>query len=76
MPQSAVLQDRSGRFVYVLQEGNSVTQQRIETGPRVPDGWAVTGGLEGGEEVVVQGIQRLSEGAVVQPSHRSVGDAE
>src|SRR5690554_206107 len=76
VPQSAVLQDRSGRFVYVLQEGNSVTQQRIETGPRVPDGWAVTGGLEGGEEVVVQGIQRLSEGAVVQPSHRSVGDAE
>lgn len=77
VPQSAVLQDRSGRFVYVLQEDNSVTQRRIETGARVADGWAVMEGLEGGELVVVQGIQRLSEGVTVQPSQgRPVGEAE
>jgi membrane fusion protein (multidrug efflux system) len=68
VPQSAVLQDREGRFVYVLGEGNAVAQQRIETGARVESGWAVTQGLSGGEQVVVQGIQRLSDGMVVQPS--------
>ncbi|WP_366555761.1 efflux RND transporter periplasmic adaptor subunit [Aquibaculum sediminis] len=75
VPQSAVLQDRSGRYVYTLQDDDTVTQQRIETGARVPNGWAVVEGLEGGELVVTQGIQRLSEGASVQASQgRPVGD--
>lgn len=75
VPQSAVLQDRSGRYVYILQDDDTVTQQRIDTGVRVPNGWAVIEGLEGGEYVVTQGIQRLSEGASVQPSQGSpVGD--
>lgn len=68
VPQSAVLQDRQGRFVYVLTENNTVTRRRIETASRVKNGWAVTQGLSGGESVVVQGIQRLQEGITVQPS--------
>lgn len=68
VPQTAVLQDRQGRFVFVLRDDNSVTQRRIATGARVDNGWAVTEGLEGGEPVVVQGVQRLSEGARVQPA--------
>ena len=69
VPQTAVLQDRQGRFVFVLRDNNTVTQRRIVTGARVTNGWAVTEGLEGGETVVVQGIQRLTEGARVQPAH-------
>lgn len=68
IPQSAVLQDRQGRFVYVLGDGNKVAQRRIETGARVANGWAVTEGLKAGEAIVVQGIQRLADGMVVQPS--------
>lgn len=68
IPQSAVLQDRQGRFVYVLGDDNKVAQRRIETGARVANGWAVTEGLKGGEAIVVQGIQRLADGMVVQPS--------
>ena len=68
VPQTAVLQDRQGRFVYVLGDDSTVSQRRIETGARVANGWAVTEGLSGGEPVVVQGIQRLSEGMTVQPS--------
>jgi membrane fusion protein (multidrug efflux system) len=68
VPQAAVLQDREGRFVYLLGESNTVSQRRIDTGARVGSGWAVTAGLNGGEQVVVQGIQRLAEGMTVQPS--------
>ena len=68
VPQTAVLQDRDGRYVYLLGDDNSVAQRRITTGVRVGSGWAVTEGLEGGETVVVQGIQRLAEGMSVQPS--------
>ncbi|WEX88548.1 efflux RND transporter periplasmic adaptor subunit [Sinorhizobium garamanticum] len=68
VPQTAVLQDREGRFVYLLGQNNTVSQRRIDTGARVSNGWAVTTGLNGGEQVVVQGIQRLAEGMTVQPS--------
>jgi membrane fusion protein (multidrug efflux system) len=63
-----VLQDREGRFVYLLGDGNTVSQRRIETGARVESGWAVTEGLSGGEKVVVKGIQRIADGMTVQPS--------
>ena len=56
------------RFVFVLNEDRTVSQRRIETGPRVENGWAVMDGLRGGELVAVQGVQRLSEGMTVQPS--------
>lgn len=72
IPQAAVLQDRQGRFVFLLQDDNTVTQRRIEIGARVERAWAVTTGLAGGETVVVQGIQRLSDGMTVSPS-RAVG---
>ena len=75
VPQSAVLQDAGGRFVYLLQEDDSVTRQPIETGARVAEGWAVTAGLRGGETLVVQGIQRLGEGMKVQPSEARAIDS-
>jgi membrane fusion protein (multidrug efflux system) len=68
VPQAAVLQDREGRFVYVLGKDNTVSQRRIDTGARVGNGWAVNTGLNGGEQIVVQGIQRLADGMTVQPS--------
>jgi membrane fusion protein (multidrug efflux system) len=72
-----VLQDREGRFVYLLGKSNTVSQRRIDTGARVDNGWAVTIGLSGGEQVVVQGIQRLVEGMTVQPSQgQPVGDGQ
>jgi membrane fusion protein (multidrug efflux system) len=68
IPQTAVLQDREGRFVFLLAKDNTVSQRRIATGPRVGSGWAVTSGLTGGEQVVVQGTQRLTDGMTVAPS--------
>lgn len=65
--QSAVLQDRDGRFVYVLAQDNTVHQRRIETGAKLGDFWAVQSGLKADEKVVVQGTQRLADGIAVQP---------
>lgn len=70
VPQSAVLQDREGRYVFLLTGDQTVTRRRIRTGARVEHGWAVQDGLEGGERLVVQGVQRLSDGARVQPATR------
>ncbi|KQV15771.1 hemolysin D [Rhizobium sp. Root1203] len=71
--QWAVLQDRDGRFVYVLNEDNTVHQRRIETGAKIGERWAVALGIKPGERVVVQGTQRLSDGIAVQPVSSSGG---
>ncbi len=68
VPQTAVLQDREGRFVYLLGKDNTVQQRRIETGARAGRGWAVTTGLKAGDQVVIEGVQRLSEGMTVNPT--------
>jgi len=76
VPQTAVLQDQEGRFVFVLNEDDTVSQRRITTGERIRNGWAVEQGLEGGERVVVQGTQRLAEGMRVNPTQRAGVDAQ
>lgn len=65
VPQTAVLQDREGRYVFVVKDDNTVAQTRITTGPRVETGWAVTEGLQGGEQVVIEGVQRPQNGMTV-----------
>ncbi|WBU64252.1 efflux RND transporter periplasmic adaptor subunit [Paracoccus aerodenitrificans] len=76
VPQPAVLQDRDGRYVFVVGDDNRVEQRRIATGASVDRGWAVTEGLEGGESVVVQGVQRLQGGMEVTVSELPTGDAD
>ena len=65
VPQTAVLRDREGAYVYVLTGGDTVEQRRIDTRERSDGGWFVDGGLTSGDRVVVQGVQRLSDGAAV-----------
>lgn len=65
VPQTSVLRDREGTYVYVVGDGDTVEQRRIDTGERSEGGWFVESGLTPGQRVVVQGVQRLSDGAPV-----------
>ena len=66
-PQAAVLQDRDGHYVLVVDEQNQVIQRRITTGPLVGGNcWAVTGGLKAGELVIVGGLQKVKPGQTVK----------
>lgn len=73
VPQLAVLQDRAGRYVYVVNDDSIVSQRRIETGAQIGNELAVVDGLVGGETIVVQGVQRLADGMVVQVATAPVG---
>lgn len=75
VPQTAVLQDREGRYVFVLNDDDdTVSQRRIVTGDQVGRDWAVREGLEEGEFVVVQGLQRIADGMAVQVGAAPAGD--
>jgi len=65
VPQSAVLEDREGRYVLMTDEKSQVIIRRITTGPLTGSNWAVASGLTTGEKVITQGIQKIKPGMVV-----------
>ena len=72
IPQSAVQENQSGRFVLVVTADNQVESRQITTGRRIGPMWAVTGGLEDGEKIIVEGLQKVRPGAPVAPTVVSV----
>lgn len=66
--QSAVQEDRQGRYVLVVDDQNRVSQRRIQTGTRTDQGWAVAAGLQVGETIIVQGVQKVRPGMTVRPT--------
>jgi len=64
--QSAVLEDHDGRYVLVVDDQNRVSVRRIETGPVVGVNWSVASGLNAGEKVITEGIQKVQPGQIVK----------
>ncbi len=67
VPASAVLQDKDGRYVFVVNDKNQAETRRIETGQQFENGFPVTKGLTAGETVIVQGLQKVRAGITVAP---------
>lgn len=66
VPQAAVLINQEGRFVLVVDDNNVVSHRPITIGPAVDTMWVVESGLEAGEKVIAQGIQKVQPGKTVQ----------
>ena len=66
VPQAAVLRGAQGFYVYVVNADNTVSARVVKPGA-VDAGWmAVDGALKPGENVVIDGTDRLREGAMVE----------
>lgn len=68
IPRAAVLSDQQGSYVWVVAEGNKAEQRRIQLGQSTPDTAVISAGLKEGESVVVDGVQRVRAGGVVNPA--------
>lgn len=64
IPQSAVSQDLTVQFVYVVVDGTA-ERREIEVLEREGDNVFVTSGIEGGESVITNGLLRVRPGAPV-----------
>jgi len=71
VPQSAVLQNETGRFVWVLDAQGKAAQRNIRAGNWVGRDWVVLDGLKAGDNVIVDNLVRLRPGTVVQPKSAS-----
>ena len=67
VPQRAVTQVQGGYQVAVLGNDNKIEIRAIKVGDHSGPMWVVDDGLKPGETVVVEGIQRVRPGVVVNP---------
>lgn len=70
IPTAAIQRGTPGTFVYVLKPDNTVSVRVIKLGPTLADRAAVESGVAPGELVVVDGADKLREGATVQQATR------
>ena len=78
IPLTAVLRISGQHFAYVAegQEGNMVARQRsVVLGPVVGNEYVVMDGIRAGDKLIVTGIQRIGDGAPVQPAPPDSGGA-
>jgi membrane fusion protein (multidrug efflux system) len=71
IPQRAVLELQGKNFAWVVDDANKTSQRSIMVGPRVGSDWLIESGLKAGERIVVEGLQKVTEGGLVQPSTAS-----
>jgi membrane fusion protein (multidrug efflux system) len=67
VPVEAVQDDKSGPFVLVVGTDNKVQTRQIKTGSQIGQNDVVESGLNPGEDVIIQGAQKVHPGQVVNP---------
>jgi multidrug efflux system membrane fusion protein len=65
-----------GTFVYLVKPDRTVAVQKVKLGPSDGQHVAITSGLQPGENVVVDGADRLRDGAKVTLASAEPGAAE
>jgi membrane fusion protein, multidrug efflux system len=68
VPQRAIAELQGIYQVGVVGSDNKVTIRVVKLGPQFADVWVVDSGLEPGDKVVVDGLQRLRDGMTVTPT--------
>jgi len=66
VPQSAILEDHEGRYVFVVDDQNRVIMRRVKTGHVVGVNWAMASGIAAGEKIIIDGIQKVQPGQIVE----------
>jgi len=67
VPQRAVLAGPQGQFVMVVGAENKVAPIPVKTGRMAGSDFIIASGLKGGEQVIVNGLQKARPGSVVSP---------
>ena len=68
VPQQAVSELQGVYQVGVVGADNKVTIKTVKLGPQIADVWLVESGLQAGDSVVVDGLQRVKSGMTVAPT--------
>jgi len=75
VPQRAVQQGPKGPVIYVIGDGDKVEIRGIQATSWQGNQWLIEEGLHAGEQVVVDGFQRIMPGVPVKPVPYTVAEA-
>jgi multidrug efflux system membrane fusion protein len=73
IPQAGIQRGAPGTYVYVVNADQTVSVRTVTLGPGDPTNVSITQGLKPGEQVVVDGADKLKDGAKVLVRQRSAG---
>ncbi|MCK5819818.1 MAG: efflux RND transporter periplasmic adaptor subunit, partial [Psychromonas sp.] len=71
IPQAAVQEDQQGRFVLVVNNEDKVEKRMVTLGNRHNVFWEVEKGLEAGEKIIIDGLQKVRVGIQVETSEQT-----
>ncbi|MYF66030.1 MAG: efflux RND transporter periplasmic adaptor subunit [Gammaproteobacteria bacterium] len=71
-PEAALVPRQGRQFVYVVDEGRAEERQ-VSLGSRRPGQVEILGGLQPGEQIVTQGVQRIRDGLPVRMAGAPTG---
>ncbi len=75
LPESAVLTDDDGSFVYIVGKGNTAERRAVKTGAVTEGGIAIVEGLSGTEQVVLRAGGFLNPGETINPRREAAAGA-
>jgi membrane fusion protein (multidrug efflux system) len=76
IPQRCIMELQGLYSVFIVNENNKVEQRRVTAGPKISDFWLIKNGLEIGEKVVYEGLQKVREGMTVDPHVKEISPAK
>src|SRR5258707_12401038 len=75
VPQAALQVDQAGYYVLVVGADHKVEQRRVTTGPTQGADIVIQNGVKEGDQVIVEGVQKVRPGQVVQVAGEAPGSA-
>jgi membrane fusion protein (multidrug efflux system) len=67
VPERAVTELQGRNFVWVIGPDNKATQRAVKVGETIGEKLLILEGVKAGERIVTEGLQKVREGAPVQP---------
>jgi membrane fusion protein (multidrug efflux system) len=67
VPERAVAELQGKNFVWVIGSDNKAAQRPVKVGQQIGEALLIVEGLKAGERIVVEGLQKVRDGALVQP---------
>jgi membrane fusion protein (multidrug efflux system) len=78
VPEAALVPEQSRQFLFVIEDGRAIRRE-VRIGARQPGRVEIVSGLEVGEQVIVEGTQKVREGSEVHVVERpapTAGEAQ
>ncbi len=70
IPQKSITEMQGTQTVLTVDQQNKVLARSVVTGERLGDRWVILQGLNAGDRVITEGLQKAAPGSIVEPTEK------